>query len=347
MTTPQDQNEQDQNEQKSVTVIFNPVSGQGDPGRRREIIMAAFERHRYTAQFVETSKERDAGELAREAHTDGADLIAVSGGDGTVMEALAALVGTNIPVAVLPAGTGNLLSVNLGIPTTVPDAVDVALSGKPYALDLARTGDGRYFAIMGGIGLDAQVIADADRNAKRRLGVLAYVWSTLKNLPRKLQRVEIRLDNLPPIHRRVKTVMVANMGRITGGLEAVPTASPTDGLLDVVVVRTATPGQWIRLLLYASVGRTHQDPTFDVYQARRVSVRARRPQPVELDGERAERTREWSVEIVPQAACVLVPHESPAARDSEGEPTLVAVPLTAVLIVSAVVALWSWRRSRP
>ncbi len=349
MTTPQAPKQ----DQKCVTVIFNPVSGQGDPAQRREIIIAALERHGYAARFIETSKDRGATELAREAQADGVDLIAVSGGDGTVMEALAALVGSDIPVAVLPAGTGNLLSVNLGIPTTVPDAVDVALSGKPYALDLARTGDGRYFAIMGGIGLDAQVIADAGREAKRRLGVLAYVWSTLRNLPRRRQLVEIHLDDRPPLRRRVKTVMVANMGRITGGLEAVPTASPSDGLLDVVVVRTATLGQWLRLLLYAMVGRTQQDPSFDVYQVRRVLVRSRRPQPVELDGEEADRTREWTVEVVPQAACVLVPHKAPAARDSDGEPAVVArarrqwaVPATALLLVSALgVGLWAWLKS--
>ncbi len=335
---------------QSVFVIFNPVSGQGDPEERKKIISNALARHGYRCQFIATSKEEGAAELARQALKDGLDLLAVSGGDGTVMEVMSALVGTNIPVAVLPAGTGNLLSVNLGIPTTVPDAVDVALSGKPYALDLARTGDGKYFAIMGGIGLDAQVIADAGREAKRRLGVLAYVWSTLKNLPRRRQLVEILLDDRPPLRQRVKTVMVANMGRITGGLEAVPTASPSDGLLDVVVVRTETPGQWLRLLLFALLGRTQQDPAFDVHQVRRVTVRSRRPQPVQMDGEEVGRAREWSVEVVPGAACVLVPHEAPAARDAEGIPAVVArarrqwaAPATALLILAALAGLWVWR----
>jgi len=108
---------------KCVYVIFNPVSGRSDPGERQAAISGALAGHGYACQFASTTEERGADALAREALAEGVDLIAVSGGDGTVMGALSALVGTGVPVAVLPAGTGNLLSANLGIPTTVPDAV--------------------------------------------------------------------------------------------------------------------------------------------------------------------------------------------------------------------------------
>lgn len=347
MTVPSDHT----SDHKCVSVIFNPVSGTSDPEQRKKTISDALAHHGYTCQFIATSKEEGAQALAKKALEDGVDLLAVSGGDGTVMEAMSALVGTDIPIAVLPAGTGNLLSVNLSIPTTVPEAVDVALSGNQYQLDLARTSDGQYFAIMGGIGLDAQMIADAGREAKRRLGVFAYFWSALKNLQRRREYVEITIDDKPPLRRNVKTVMVANMGRITGGLEAVPTASPNDGKLDVAVVRTATLGQGLRLLAYTLLGRSQEDPTFDVYQAQRVTVRTVRPQPVELDGEECDPVQEWSVEVVPKAVRVLVPEEAPAARDAEGTPAAVAraqrqwiVPLAAALLVGAAIGLWVKRR---
>ena len=332
-------------------MIFNPVSGQTDPEQRKKTISDALARHGYTCQFIATSKEEGAKALAKKAVADGADLLAVSGGDGTVMEAMAALVGTDIPVAVLPAGTGNLLSVNLGIPMTVPEAVDVALSGDIYELDLARTGDGRYFAIMGGIGLDAQVIADAGREAKKRLGVLAYFVSALKNLPRRRQRMEITLDGHRPLRRRVKTVMIANMGKITGGLEAVPTASPNDGRLDVALLRTETLAQWLRLLGYALRGRAHEDPSLDVYQARKIVIRTPFPQPVQFDGEEAGRTRELTVEVVPKAVRVLVPPGAPAARDADGIPAAIArrqvrwhVLAPALLLLALLAGAWAWRR---
>ncbi len=301
---------------KSVYVIFNPVSGQTDPEERKKLISDALAIDGYTSQFIATSLKKGAKELAAQAVQDGADLLAVSGGDGTVMEAMSALVGTDIPIAVLPAGTGNLLSINLGIPTTVPDAVHVALSGKPYALDLARTSEGRYFAIMGGMGMDAQMIADTDRAAKNKLGKWAYFRAALKNLPRRRAFFDIYLDDNPPLRRRAKTVLLANMGKITGGLAVLPTATPDDGLLDVGIVKAATLAHWTHLAGSALLGRAHQDSSLEVHQARKVTLKPRHTQPVQFDGEDGGQTKELVVEIVPQAVRVLIPADAPALTET-------------------------------
>lgn len=308
---------------KCVSVIFNPVSGKSDPEERKRKISEALANHGYTCQFIATSEERGAKALAREALEDGVDLIAVSGGDGTVMEVLSALVGTDVPVAVLPAGTGNLLSTNLGIPMTVPEAVEVALSGSPYRLDLARSGD-RYFAIIGGMGLDGKMIEAADRAAKDKFGVLAYLWAILQNLGRRRISVRITLDDQPSFRRRAKSILIANMGRITGGLEAIPTASPADGLLDIGIVKVRTPGHWLRLLGYGLLGRAQDAPDLEVYQARRVQIVAFKPQPVQFDGEEGGRQRSLTVEIVPEAVLILLPEAASAARDSEHSPAVIA-----------------------
>ena len=340
-------------DQKFVFVIFNPVSGKSDPEQRKKIISETLAEQGYQCQFIATSQEQGAKALAEKAVQDGADLLAVSGGDGTVMEAMSALVGTDIPIAVFPAGTGNLLSINLGIPMAVPDAVIVALSGHSQTLDLARTGDGRYFAIMGGLGVDAQMIADTGREAKAKLGKLAYFLSALKNLPRRRAYVDIILDDKPRMRRRVKSVLIANMGKITGGLKAMPTASPRDGLLDVGILKTATLGQGLRLLGYALRGRTQDDPDLEVYQARKITLRPRFPQPVQFDGEDGGQTRELIVEVVPNAVHILLPEAAPAAQDREATPAIVVqqtvkrhlwLPLTALAMVGAVV--WWKRRAR-
>ncbi|BDI30668.1 diacylglycerol kinase [Capsulimonas corticalis] len=311
-------------DQKCVSIIFNPVSGQTDPEARKKSITDALTEHGYTCIFIETSKEVGGEELAKKAISDGVDLIAVSGGDGTVIEVLSAAIGSDIPIAVLPAGTGNLLSVNLGIPATVPEAVHVALSGQPYQLDLGRSNDGKHFAIMGGLGLDARMINDADREAKKRLGVFAYLWAALKNLPRRGAYVEIVLDGRPPIRSRAKSVLIANMGKVTGGLEAMPTASPNDGLLDVGVIKAETLGQWLRIAGYALIGRAHDAPDLDVYQAKKISVRTPNPEPIEFDGESGGDTREWNVEVVPRCVSVLLPEGGPAAMDASETPEAVA-----------------------
>lgn len=346
---------------KCVTVIFNPVSGTGDPDTRRRLISDALERHGYTCQIVATSLERGAKQLAEEAVRDGADLLTVAGGDGTVMEVMSALVGTDIPIAVVPSGTGNLLSVNLGVPGAVPEAIDVALAGKPYTLDLARaklsstpdrTAESwRYFAIMGGMGLDARMIADADRQMKRRLGVLAYLWAIVKNLPRKSSRVLVSVDGGRPIRRRAKTVIVANMGKVIGGLEAMPTALPDDGRLDVGLVMSESVGQGLRLLWMAILGRAQDAPELDVYQGRRVTIRTLHPEPVELDGEDYGTANGLEVEIVPRAVRIMLPVDAPAAKDASATATSTARPLWPALlgvigVVAAVIMTVARRRRK-
>ena len=314
---------------KSVYVIFNPVSGQSNPEERKKLIEDALAAGGYTCRFIATTPEEGAKMLAEQALKEGADLLAVSGGDGTVVEAMSALVGTSVPIAVLPAGTGNLLSINLGIPTTVPDAVHVALSGKPYALDLAKTEDGHYFAIMGGMGMDAQMIADADREAKDKFGKWAYFRAALKNLPRRRAYVDIFLDDHPPLRRRAKTVLLANMGKITGGLAVLPDASPNDGLLDVGIVKATTLAHWAHLMGSALLGRAHRDAALEVHQARRVTLTPRREQPVQFDGEDGGRTMKLSVEVVPQAVLVLLPADAPALNPgSEAAPVIISERVT-------------------
>ncbi len=339
---------------KSVYVIFNPVSGQTDPEERKKLISDALAVDGYTCQFIATSLKKGAKDLAAQAVQDGASLLAVSGGDGTVMEAMSALVGTDIPIAVLPAGTGNLLSINLGIPTTVPDAVHVALSGKPYALDLARTAEGRYFAIMGGMGMDAQMIADTDREAKNKLGKWAYFRAAFKNLPRRRAFIDIYLDDDPPLRRRAKTVLLANMGKITGGLAVLPTASPNDGLLDVGIVKAATLAHWAHLAGSALLGRAHQDSSLEVHQAKKVTLKPRRTQPVQFDGEDGGRTDSLTVEIVPQAVCVLIPADAPALTETRPLSAADTIPQTAsrsrafllplLLLGIAAASVVLWRR---
>ncbi len=341
---------------KCVSIIFNPVSGQSDPDQRRRVISDALAEHGYVCQFINTTQEIGARALAAQALKDGVDLLAVSGGDGTVMQALSALVGTDMPIAVLPAGTGNLLSVNLGIPTTVPDAVSVALSGTPYALDLCRADNDRYFAVLGGLGMDAQVIADADRDSKDRMGKAAYFWAALKNLPRRHAHVHVSLDGGKPFRRKVKSVLLANMGQITGGVSVFPTASPNDGLLDVGILKAATLAHWVHLMGNALLGRTQHESVLEIHQARTVTVTTRRPQPVQFDGEAEGQTRSLTVEVVPRAVHVLLPQAAPAALAAQQErPELAAertahrrlllpLSLLAAVIGAIIGAVIVWRR---
>ena len=304
---------------KCVTVIFNPVSGQGDPEERKRRIAQALADHGYGCQEMITTRERGARALAEQALREGIDLLAVSGGDGTVVETMSALIGTSVPLAIFPAGTGNLLSVNLGLPRDVPQAVHAALYGERRKLDLARitpldpVGEDRYFAILAGAGYDAWVIHGADRESKNRLGVGAYLLSALKNLRHRPVRARIHLEERSKvIRRRAKSVMVANMGLLQGGLIVVPDAWPDDGQLDIAILKAETLNGWLHLAASAVLRRLRQDPNVEYLKTRRVKIELSRPQPLQYDGEEAtSEIRAFSVEVLPAAIEVMVPGNSP------------------------------------
>ena len=126
-------------------------------------------------------KSKQAPERIDQALTAGADLVFVWGGDGTVQRCIDRMAGSDATLAILPAGTANLLATNLGIPIDLDAAVDVGLHGHRRRLDTG-TVNGEHFAVMAGCGLDARMIGDADRRLKERFGRAAYVWTGARNL---------------------------------------------------------------------------------------------------------------------------------------------------------------------
>ena len=306
-----------EDDRKCVTVIFNPVSGQGDPEERKRRIEEALAEHGYRCQHLVTTKEKGARHFAEEALRDGVDLLAVSGGDGTVVETMAALIGTNVPLAIFPAGTGNLLSVNLALPKEVPQGVHAALFGDKRPLDIARIvldnrdDEGRYFAILAGAGYDAKVIHDADREAKNRFGLFAYFWAALRNLGKKSVVTRLFLDDARPFRRRAKSVMVANMGRIQGGVDVVPDARPDNGMLEVTILKAESLRDWLSLVWSALTRTLREERAIEYRTARRVRVEFAFPQPIQFDGEDAGHAKSFRAEIIPNAVQVMVPKEAP------------------------------------
>jgi len=289
-----------------VAVVFNPATGGGEADARRRDTKAALAGAGLEVLWLETTLEDPGQEATREALAEGVDLVIAQGGDGTVMACVTGLAGTDVPLAVLPAGTGNLLAANFDIPGDLDGAVEVALHGERRRLDVAAMGEDR-FVVMGGIGFDAAMLRDADPRLKERLGAVAYVISGLRQLRRRTTRFELHLDDAAPFTRVGQGVLVGNLGRLQGGLPVMPDARPDDGLLDVAVLRTRTLLDWARLAVGVLLRRRRNDPELEVLRARRVEVRCDRPQPVERDGDPAGETDHLVVEIVPRALTLCVP----------------------------------------
>jgi YegS/Rv2252/BmrU family lipid kinase len=296
-----------------VAVVFNPATGGGDTSGRKRDSQRALEAAGLDVLWLETTPEDPGQGLTAKAVAEGVDLVMAQGGDGTVMACVTGLAGTDVPLAVLPAGTGNLLATNFDIPADLEAAVDVALDGDRVRLDVAATDDDR-FVVMGGIGFDAAMLRDADPKLKERLGAVAYVLSGFKHLRRRATRFRLRLDDRPPLERTGQGVLVGNLGRLQGGLPVMPDARADDGLLDVAVLQTRTVADWLALAVWVLLRRRRKDPQLETFQARRVEVHCDRPQPVERDGDPLDAPRDHLViEVVPRALTLCVPRSKGSA----------------------------------
>jgi diacylglycerol kinase (ATP) len=251
-------------------------------------------------------KSRKAPKYARRALREGADVIFVWGGDGTVQRCIDAVAGTKAVLAILPAGTANLLAGNLGIPGDLAGAVAVGLGGERRALDTGSV-NGEHFAVMAGAGLDARMIADADRGMKDRLGRAAYLYTGARNLRARRVKATVKVDGGRFFKGRVSCVLVGNVGKILGGVAAFPGARPDDGLLDIGVVTAGNPVEWARTMGRVALGKAQDSPFVEVTRGRRIKIRFSREIRYELDGGARPAVARLTVKVCPASIRVCVP----------------------------------------
>jgi len=260
--------------------------------------------------WAEVPKSRKAPKHLRKAIKKGVDLLIVWGGDGMVQRAVDTLAqekgGSKIPLAIMPAGTGNLLATNLGIPVDLPEAVKLAFHGDHKRVDLGKL-NGEYFGVMAGVGFDGAMIRDADRKMKDRLGKLAYVWTGLRNINGDAPRAQIKVDGVKWFDDEASCVLVGNVGTITGGIHAFDDAKPDDGWLDVGVATAQGAAEWARALGQMAIGRSDHSPFVRMTRARKIDVKLRSKLEYELDGGARVPAKKLSIEVVPGAVKICVP----------------------------------------
>jgi diacylglycerol kinase (ATP) len=290
---------------KRIHVIINPASGRDEP------VLSALNRI-FTPAKVDwdvfiTKHAGDARAFAQQAVAQGVDVVGVYGGDGTVMEAASGLLGSSVPLAIFPGGTANVTSIELGIPGKLEDALAlVSGAARQYRwVDMGRLGD-RLFLGHVGIGLEANMHENADRSAKDRLGFLAYPVAALQALREQpishytltLDEQTVEIDGL--------NCMVTNLGSI-GVLGATLSTdiSVSDGLLDVIVIRSADATS-LAALAATVTGLASPGEQLPHWQVRRARIVADPPQGITADGEVLGQTP-VDVEVLPRAVRVIIP----------------------------------------
>jgi diacylglycerol kinase family enzyme len=316
---------------RQAAVVYNPVKVDGE--RLRHAVAAAESREGWRKSLWMETTEADPGRgQARRAVAEGVDVVLAAGGDGTVRSVAEGLRGSEVALALLPAGTGNLLARNLDIGLTHLDAaVTTAFEGRDRRIDVGvvelERPDGateeHAFLVMAGFGLDAKMIANARPELKRRVGWLAYVDAIARSL-RDTSKAKLRatLDDGEERSTSVHTMIVGNAGALPGNVLLLPEAEIDDGIFDIVTLRPEGLGGWVQIwakitwengiLRRSSVGRklaglSREVRTLRYLRAERLTVQLEKPQEFEVDGDPLGMVVGFRARVDPRSLTVRVP----------------------------------------
>jgi diacylglycerol kinase family enzyme len=299
-----------------VAVIVNPTKFAGTDAVRRQVTTLCRDHGWADPMWLETTPDDTGHGQTVQALEAGVDLVCPLGGDGTVRQVAEVLVGTGVPIGLLPGGTGNLLARTLALPIDdLPGALRVALTGTPRPVDVGRvafdvSGEDEHprelvFLVMAGLGFDAAMMEGAPERLKARVGWLAYAVSGLRNLRAPDVRVRVSVDDQPSFRRRVRTVLVGNSGTLTGGIVLMPEAQVDDGWLDAVAMSPRGVLGWA--VVAARVLTKGGHARVEHLRCRRLEVHTDRPQQGQLDGDTVGLVRAMRARVDPGALLVQMP----------------------------------------
>lgn len=296
-------------EQKPRTyVVLNPVAGVSEPGSVREKIESALQSRDVPVEIYETTGEEDIKQLVREAVKKGFQLFISAGGDGTLSSVIDGLVGTDIPLVIIPTGTWNALARALDIPLQVDQAVDLLFQEHSIRTIDAMDVNGSYFVLSVSAGIGALTMKDVEREDKRRLGKLADLRKAVAEmLEFRAFPFEVKIDG-QVTKFRASELMVANTAIL--GIKALqldPTIRMDDGKLNVCRIYANTIGEYLKL--GASMLRRDQKRNWNVLcmeALEEVEIRSRERLPVQGDGELIGQLP-ITVKIRPKAVRIVTP----------------------------------------
>lgn len=316
----------------TAAVVYNPVKVDLDV-LKAAIASAESAAGWRESVWLETSEDDPGQGMAQQALEQGCDLVLAAGGDGTIRAVAEILAGTDVPMALLPSGTGNLLARNLELTLdNLEESVTTAFTGANRPVDVAvaelRREDGSQekhtFVVMAGLGLDAQMMVNTDDDLKKKVGWLAYVQALSKAV-KGGNRIAMRwqADDRHRHTSHVHTMLIGNCGSLPGNVLLLPDAAVDDGTLDIALLRPGGALGWIqvwsKILFENGILRRHEvgrkltnglDREIRALRyltARSIDVGLKEPEEFEIDGDPVGQVTAFRVHIEPEALLVKVP----------------------------------------
>ena len=289
---------------RTAVLVHNPASGQRrDRFHSITRMVDALRVRGVTVTPQVATRPVDTMQLVATAVQAHVDLLIVHGGDGTVNEAVQVLVGTSTPLAVWPGGTSNVLARELGLPASLDLLADVLAAGTTRRVSVGRAGE-RYFLLMAGVGLDADVVRAIHPGLKRLTGEGAYWMAGLRQLTDwNPAHFLVEADG---IRHRATFAVVANAASYAGGLRFAPEASMESDVLDLCLFDSTQRHQFARYLAAAFSGSHLGMPGVTYLKTRRAMAQGPESRLVQVDGELLG-PLPVSFECVPAALSLVVP----------------------------------------
>lgn len=302
---------------RRAAVVVNPTKFADLPMIRERITSTCHANGWGDPLFYETTVQDPGTGQAQRAVAEGAKVVCSLGGDGTVRAVARALIGSETPLGILPAGTGNLLARNLDLPVdSIEHAMEPLLSGQDLRIDVgfvsADEDPEEVFLIMTGLGFDGEVMAGTSERVKGLLGWPAYVMSGAANLFNRGFPVTVAASGAVGVvgapgdrlRRHARTVIVGNCGTLQGGIELMPEAVVDDGILDAVVIAPRGLFGWASVLADISTRHRVGHQRLDRMRGTEFAIESARPTEAEIDGDPIGERRRLQIRIEPQSLLV-------------------------------------------
>lgn len=286
----------------AVVAHMEKTLGDGLPALHRALKAEGVE----DPDWREVDSSKAAGKEARRAIKAGAERVFVWGGDGTVQHVADAAADTDAALAILPAGTANLLANHLGLPKDIEASVKIGLGPHTRRLDLGTVND-EHFAVMAGIGVDAMIMHHAKKGMKSRFGRLAYLRAGAKAIQMPRFEADIKVGGKRWIRTPASCVLVGNLGSLFGGITIFDHARDNDGRLELGVMTGEGTAAWLRVLTRTFFGRPGLSPYLELTAGRKIRIRLDRPMPYELDGSIRDASDDLRIGVAREALQVCIP----------------------------------------
>lgn len=264
--------------------VVNPEANNGRAQAVWAVLKKWLDEERKPYHFVLTKDADHVEEMARAAAIVPGAVITAVGGDGTLSRLADALAGTQAILGLIPAGTGNDFARSFQIPADPVEACCILLEGETVPLDVGRL-NGKLFLNVVGAGLDAEVVADANRVFKKISGSAGYVLALLRQLLiYRPETVELSVDG-ETLQAKVWLVAIANACYYGGGMKVAPQADPQDGQFDLIMVADISRLLFLRLFPLVYSGKHIEHPAVRTLRGSEISVKPAKVLHVHADGE--------------------------------------------------------------